>query len=57
MKTIRFLAPARRELLAEVLNYNEIEVGSVKLLNYQVLSSQQFIELGSWSSESFTSPV
>jgi toxin ParE1/3/4 len=28
MKTIRFLAAARRELLAEVLHYNEIEVGS-----------------------------
>jgi toxin ParE1/3/4 len=27
MKTIRFLAAARRELLAEVLHYNEIEVG------------------------------
>ncbi len=27
MKTIRFLAAARRELLAEVLHYNEIEAG------------------------------
>jgi len=27
MKTIRFLAAARRELLAEVLHYNEVEVG------------------------------
>ncbi len=27
MKTIRFLAATRRELLAEVLHYNEIEVG------------------------------
>jgi hypothetical protein len=27
MKTIRFLAAARRELLAEVLHYNEMEVG------------------------------
>jgi toxin ParE1/3/4 len=27
MKTIRFLAAARRELLAEVLHYNEMEAG------------------------------
>jgi toxin ParE1/3/4 len=27
MKTIRFLAAARRELLAEVLHYNEMEFG------------------------------
>jgi len=27
MKTIRFLAAARRELLAEVMHYNEVEVG------------------------------
>lgn len=27
MKTIRFLAAARRELLAEVLHYNDMEVG------------------------------
>jgi plasmid stabilization system protein ParE len=27
MKTVRFLASARRELLAEVLHYNGVEVG------------------------------
>ena len=37
MKTIRFLAAARRELLADVLAPHEREVGLVKCPTYQVL--------------------